>query len=151
MKHKKLIIALGSIVSFILIVVVVFACYFGNYYHSNTNEEYLISTNEVKVLETNDYIVYSPVDEVKLGIVFYPGAKVEYTAYAELMFNLAKYDILCVLVEMPFNLAVFDSNAAEGIQEQYPQIEEWYIGGHSLGGSIAASYLAEEADDYEGL
>ena len=37
------------------------------------------------------------------------------------------------------------------MQEQYPEIEEWYIGGHSLGGSIAASYLAKNADDYEGL
>ena len=37
------------------------------------------------------------------------------------------------------------------IQEKYPEIEEWYIGGHSLGGSMAASYLADHADEYEGL
>ena len=52
---------------------------------------------------------------------------------------------------MPFNLAVFDVNAADGIQEQYPEIEEWYIGGHSLGGSMAASYLADNAEEYDGL
>lgn len=150
MKHKKLIIALGSIVSFILIVVVVFACYFGNYYHSNTNEEYLISTNEVKVLETNDYIVYSPVDEVKLGIVFYPGAKVEYTAYAELMFNLAKYDILCVLVEMPLNFAIFGMNKAEDIIEEY-DIDNWYIMGHSLGAAIGASFAGDNKDKISGI
>jgi len=54
-------------------------------------------------------------------------------------------------VEMPFNLAVLDVNAADGIQEEYPEIEEWYIGGHSLGGSMAASYLATHVEDYEGL
>ena len=43
---------------------------------------------------------------------------------------------------MPFNLAVFDVKAADGIQNEYPEIEQWYIGGHSLGGSMAASYLA---------
>ena len=59
--------------------------------------------------------------------------------------------VLCVLVEMPFNLAVFDINAADGIQEQYPGIEDWYIGGHSLGGSMAASYVADHVDEYEGL
>ena len=63
----------------------------------------------------------------------------------------AEQGIMCVLLEMPFNLAVFDVNAADGIQEQYPEIEEWYIGGHSLGGSMAASYLADNAEEYEGL
>lgn len=58
---------------------------------------------------------------------------------------------MCVLVKMPCNLAVLDINAADGIQEKYPEIEDWYIGGHSLGGSMAASYLANRTDDYEGL
>jgi len=52
---------------------------------------------------------------------------------------------------LPFNLAVFDVNAADGIQEKYPEIQDWYIGGHSLGGSMAASYLADNAEEYEGL
>ena len=63
----------------------------------------------------------------------------------------AEQGIMCVLLEMPFNLAVFDVNAADGIQEKYPEIEEWYIGGHSLGGSMAASYLADNAEEYDGL
>jgi len=59
--------------------------------------------------------------------------------------------ILCVLIEMPFNLAVLDMNAAEGIMSRYPEIENWYIGGHSLGGSMAASYLSKNVDEFEGL
>ena len=59
--------------------------------------------------------------------------------------------ILCVLVKMPFNLAVFDVNAAQGISEKYPEIDSWYIGGHSLGGSMAASYLKENTDAFDGL
>jgi len=54
-------------------------------------------------------------------------------------------------VEMPFHLAVFDINSADGIQKEYPEIEDWYIGGHSLGGSMAASYVASHTDDYAGL
>jgi len=84
-------------------------------------------------------------------LIFYPGGKVEYTAYVPLMQACAEKGILCVLVEMPFNLAVFDINAADGIQKEYPEIEDWYIGGHSLGGSMAASYLADHTEDYEGL
>ena len=85
------------------------------------------------------------------GFIFYPGGKVEHTAYQPLMAACAQQGILCVLMEMPFNLAVLDINAADGIQEHYPEIEEWYIGGHSLGGSMAAAYLADHMDDYNGL
>ena len=75
----------------------------------------------------------------------------EYTAYAPLLRTLAENDVLCVAVEMPFNLAVLDINAADGITEQYPQITSWYIGGHSLGGSMAASYALENHAELDGL
>lgn len=100
--------------------------------------------------EPNKMIVFKPKDAME-GLIFYPGGKVEYEAYAPLMEALAKEGILCVLVHMPANLAVLDVNAADGIQEDFPQIEEWYIGGHSLGGSMAASYLGKHIDEYEGL
>lgn len=35
--------------------------------------------------------------------------------------------------------------------KEEPEIEDWYIGGHSLGGSMAASYLVDHIEDYEGL
>jgi pimeloyl-ACP methyl ester carboxylesterase len=52
---------------------------------------------------------------------------------------------------MPFNLAVLDINRAKGLQELYPNITNWYIGGHSLGGSMAASYLSNNLDSFDGL
>ena len=95
-------------------------------------------------------VVYAP-EKAKTGFVFYPGGKVEHTAYEPLMKACADKGILCVLIEMPFNLAVLDMNAAEGIMSRYPEIENWYIGGHSLGGSMAASYLSKNVDEFEGL
>jgi len=85
------------------------------------------------------------------GFIFYPGGKVEHTAYEPLMKACAERGLLCVLVEMPFRLAVFDINAASGIPEQYPQIDSWYIGGHSLGGSMAAQHLTKHTDQFDGL
>ena len=58
---------------------------------------------------------------------------------------------MCVVAKMPFNLAVLDINAVDGIIEQFKYVEKWYIGGHSLGGSMAAAYLEEHAEDFEGL
>lgn len=95
-------------------------------------------------------MVFGPEDGT-VGFIFYPGGKVEYTAYIPLMEACASEGILCVLVEMPFNLAVLDVNAADGIQEMYPEVESWYIGGHSLGGSMAAAYLADHMEAYAGL
>lgn len=75
----------------------------------------------------------------------------EYKAYESLMMELASKGILCILIEMPFNLAVLDMNAADGIRELYPEIDHWYIGGHSLGGSIAASYAAKNSEYFDGV
>ncbi|MBQ7360525.1 MAG: hypothetical protein IJW63_10570 [Lachnospiraceae bacterium] len=95
-------------------------------------------------------IAYVPT-EISAGFIFYPGGKVEHSAYEPLMMACARRGILSVVVEVPFRLAVFDINAADGIQAFYPEVKKWYIGGHSLGGSMAASYLANHVDAYDGL
>ena len=59
--------------------------------------------------------------------------------------------MVTVLVSMPGNLAVLDMDAAEGLAENYPNVAKWYIAGHSLGGSMAASYLADTKEEFEGL
>lgn len=149
-KQKIFIITMFVVVA-LAITVGVSAIYLGDYYRAD-NEAIgaFLPQGTTWSEEPDGTIVFEPEGATK-GFVFYPGGKVEYTAYIPLMQACAEQGILCVLVEMPFNLAVFDVNAADGIQEQYPQIEDWYIGGHSLGGSMAASYLADNAEDYEGL
>ncbi len=86
-----------------------------------------------------------------MGFIFYPGGKVECAAYEPLMLELASKGFLCISVEMPLKLAVLNVNAADGILEKFPEIKTWYIGGHSLGGSMAAAYVANHSADYEGL
>jgi len=95
-------------------------------------------------------IVYAPAD-AKVGVIFYGGGKVEHTAYKPLAAALAEQGILCVIPKMPFHLAVFAIDAADGIPARYPDVQHWYIGGHSLGGSMAASYAAEQSDVFDGV
>lgn len=149
---RKIFIITTSIVLLLAILIAACAIYVNDYYHADMDAiKDFVSASDVdyRTLEDNT-IVFEP-DGATKGFIFYPGGKVEYTAYLPLMQSCAEQGILCVIIEMPFNLAVFDINAADGIQEQYPQIEEWYIGGHSLGGSMAASYLAKHVKSYEGL
>ena len=132
----------------------VLACvlYIGNYYHAEESalEAAAYSGQGITVSEEDDRIIFTP-DSPRAGLIFYPGGKVQYEAYAPLMEACAEQGLLCVLLHMPGNLAVLDVNAAEGIPEEYPAIESWYMGGHSLGGSMAASYLSRHPDDFEGL
>ncbi len=150
MKKKKLLIGLISV--FVVTAVVITACgiYVSDYYHAETDSiaafKPFVSKNEIE-----DGMVVFNAEKAIAGLIFYPGGKVEYSSYEPLMKACAERGITCVLVEMPFNLAVLDMNAADGIQEKYPEIEKWYIGGHSLGGSMAASYLSENSDAFEGL
>ena len=150
--NKKLKLFIVFVLCFAVICCTGFGIYVSDYYRANdTALEATFSDNDVTVIEKNgDYMVFTP-EKPRSGLIFYPGGKVEYTAYASLMKELAREGFFCVLVKMPFNLAAFDINAADGVIEEYTNIKEWYIGGHSLGGAMAASYASENADKLEGL
>ena len=151
-RMKKRFITAASIILVLMIIAGVCISYVRDYYRADWDAiEAFVPMNSVSTeLHDDGTMVFKPENATK-GFIFYPGGKVEYTAYQPLMAACAQQDIMCILVEMPFNLAVLDINAAAGIQEQYPEIEKWYIGGHSLGGSMAGAYLAEHIDDYDGL
>ncbi|MBQ2369956.1 MAG: alpha/beta hydrolase, partial [Peptococcaceae bacterium] len=128
--------------------------FISDYYHAD--EEALavmgsVETDKVIVSQKDGMAVFLPRGGSDTGIIFYPGGKVEYSAYAPLLYRCAEMGITCVLVEMPGNLAVLDINAADGIQERYTHVNEWYLAGHSLGGAMASSYLASHAEEYEGM
>jgi dienelactone hydrolase len=52
---------------------------------------------------------------------------------------------------MPLNLAVFNVNAANAVIAAYPNVTTWAIGGHSLGGSMAAQYINDNPGKIDGL
>lgn len=126
--------------------------YINDYYRAEDMAVSLISTpnTSVEVTEENGVYTFAPQNATK-GVIFYPGGKVEAESYAPLMHSLAEKGVLSILVTMPGNLAVLDMNAADGIIEKHPEIENWYMAGHSLGGSMAASYISENAKNFEGI
>ena len=150
-RKRKIFIIVTSIVLVIAVLIGVCAIYLGDYYKADDEAigAFLPQGSTWKE-DPSGNIVFEP-DGATAGLIFYPGGKVEHSAYIPLMQACAQNGILCIIAEMPFHLAVFDINAADGIQKEYPQIEKWYIGGHSLGGSMAASYLEKHTDAYEGL
>ncbi|MBQ9844723.1 MAG: hypothetical protein IJO54_01390 [Oscillospiraceae bacterium] len=110
----------------------------------------LESTDDISVEIADNMAIFRP-QNIEAGFIFYPGGKVEYTAYAPIMHHLAENGIVCIITEMPFNLAVMDVNAADKAYERIADVDSWYIGGHSLGGSMAASYLDKTENSFDGL
>ena len=151
-RRRGLKVALGIVVAVLAAVVVAFWVYVSDYYLADDTAMAAMTSDaaiQVKTLSDGD-VVFSP-DDPKAGIVFYPGGKVQPEAYAPLLRDLAEEGFLCVLVPMPFNLAVFNVNGADGIQAQFPAIDEWILMGHSLGGAMAAAYADGHDGEWDGL
>ena len=150
--HSKLRIALAVLLAVVLICAAAFTVYVNIYYHGEPAAvQAMASDDTVSVYELRDGVTVFAPEEPLAGLIFYPGGKVEHTAYAPLLRACAERGMLCVLIRMPCNLAVFNVNGADGIREQFPDIEHWYLGGHSLGGAMAASYAASHAGELDGL
>ena len=120
------------------------------YSHADSDaREALVADELVAVThEGNVYCFDGPGTDVAL--VFYPGGKVEATAYAPLMRALAERGVDCFLVEMPFRMAPLGANAADGVIASH-DYDRWIMAGHSLGGAFAAAYTAGHADKVDGL
>ena len=151
-KNKKIVIWISSIVLSLSILVGGVLLYTSDYYFADTVaiESFRVD-GTVQKREVKKGITAYGKEDADYGIIFYPGGKVEHTAYEPLMRELASKGALCVLVEMPFNLAVLGMNKADGIREQFPNVSRWYMSGHSLGGAMAAAYLEKNASEFEGL
>jgi len=111
----------------------------------------LQSDSQVQVTEEG-WIVFEPAStQPDTGLILYPGGRVDPRAYAPIARAIAQQGYLVVIVPMPLNLAVFGAGAAEEVIAAYPQIQQWAIGGHSLGGAMAANFAKSHGDEVDGL
>ncbi len=85
------------------------------------------------------------------GLILYPGARVDPRAYAPLGQMLAAEGITVVIPAMPLNMAIFSPGKARAVLDQTPHVDHWFIGGHSLGGTMAADFAAQNSGRISGL
>ena len=136
--NRKIILALVAI---IILAIFAYGIYYVNdYYHADDEaKNYLNGTDDVKAIKTdNGILLDGPGNDTAL--IFYPGAKVEYTSYLPLFTEISQHNIDCFIVEMPFNIAMLNENAADDIINNY-NYTNYYMSGHSLGGVVASSYI----------
>jgi dienelactone hydrolase len=108
------------------------------------------SDEEVRVVEDDGY-AFVPAEPAGTGLVLYPGARVDPASYAVAARHIAQAGYLVVVPEVTLNLAFLDRDAADGVMEDFPEVDRWVVGGHSLGGAMAADYAGDHGEEVAGL
>jgi pimeloyl-ACP methyl ester carboxylesterase len=129
----------------VILIITISAC---SYLPEDTSFE----STEYNLEETSDYILLEPIDAAnEVGVMFVPGGLVDPHAYLKTFERFAIDNNMQVLIlKVRSNLAIFNSRQAKRVRQEFEDTK-WYIGGHSLGGVVAAMSVGNEPDKYEGL
>lgn len=112
----------------------------------------LQSDSSVSVSRPSSWYEFKPAgSSPDTGFIFYPGGHVDARAYAPMARELARNGNLVILPPMPLNLAVLAPDTAEKIIAAHPEIRRWVLGGHSLGGAMAANFIRSHPGAVTGL
>lgn len=158
MKKTKIMQWLSGILLLLFLVGIVSAYFYvQDYYRADQDAiaqatDQMVEKNISAWKEGNLTYFYPPKDKaLNKGFIFYPGGKVAAEAYLPLLSQITERGYTVVLVEMPFNLAVLDSDAALEVIKKVPAVNDWYLGGHSLGGAMASGLMKKHAESFKGL
>lgn len=105
------------------------------------------SDASVTVSESATRIELRPAEPATTGVVFQPGAKVEARAYAAVLRPLAEAGSPVVIVKQPLSIAFLALGAFGDVRSAEPGVARWIIGGHSLGGTVAAIQADQHDSD----
>ncbi len=149
-RRKTWLVAGGSVLLILAILAGVFFWYVSDYYRAEDVALEVLAQDSGITVQDN-LTILSPTSPADTAIIFYPGAKVEAEAYLPLLDQIRQTGVTCILVHMPFHMAIFDADAAEKVMEQFPDIQHWYMAGHSMGGAMASKFASDHPDEVEGL
>ncbi|MCC2259419.1 alpha/beta hydrolase [Intestinimonas aquisgranensis] len=149
-RRKKWLVAGGAVLLILAILAGAFLWYVSDYYRAeDVALEVLAQDNGIS--QRDNLTILSPTAPTDTAIIFYPGAKVEAEAYLPLLDQIRQTGVTCILVHMPFNMAIFDANVAEEVIAQLPEFQHWYVAEHSMGGAMASKFASDHPDQVDGL
>ncbi|MSO96814.1 MAG: hypothetical protein EXR11_01145 [Rhodospirillaceae bacterium] len=109
------------------------------------------SDDNVKVDEGR-YLTFRPLHvKERLGLIFYPGAYCDPRGYAPTLKPLAAAGYRVIVVPMPFELAILGIERAAEVQAANPDLKNWVIMGHSLGGASASVFANKHGETLDGV
>ena len=149
-RRKKWLAAGGILLLILAILAGVFFWYVSDYYRAE-DVALEVMAHGSGITVRDNLTILSPTYPTDTAIIFYPGAKVEAEAYLPLLDQIRQTGVTCILVHMPFRMAIFDADAAEDVISQFPEMQHWYIAGHSMGGAMASKFASDHPDQVDGL
>lgn len=149
-RRKKWLLAGGIVLLVLAILTGAFSWYVSDYYRAEDVALEVLAQDSAIDVQDN-LTILSPSYPTDTAVIFYPGAKVEAEAYLPLLDQIRQTGVTCVLVDMPFRMAIFDADAAEEVIARFPEIQHWYIAGHSMGGAMASQFASDHPDQIDGL
>jgi dienelactone hydrolase len=103
-------------------------------------------------VQTEPWLIFEPGEQdPTTGLILYPGGRVDARAYAPTARDIAREGYLVVIVPMPLDLAFFAPDRALEVIAAFPNVETWAVGGHSLGGAMAARLAYQNPAAVQGL
>ncbi|UCG40025.1 MAG: alpha/beta hydrolase [Acidimicrobiia bacterium] len=103
------------------------------------------------LVDEDPWLAFRPAEPRSVGLILYPGGRVEPESYAPLANRMARRGFTVVVPDMPLKLAIFGSGRATAIIDAFPEVDRWVLGGHSLGGAMAVSYIDNHPGAIDGL
>jgi hypothetical protein len=111
-----------------------------------------LESDERAQVSVKPWLAFQPAGAAPtVGFIFYPGGRVDVRSYAPAARAIAEAGYLAVIVPMPLNLAIIAPGRAADVMAAYPGIERWAVGGHSLGGAMAARFAYQNPSAAQGL
>ena len=149
-RYKKRLVAVGIVLLLLVILVGAFFWYVSDYYRADDVAMEVLAQDSTIEVQDN-LTILSPTYPTDTALIFYPGAKVEAEAYLPLLDQIRQTGVTCILVHMPFYMAIFDADAAQKVIAQFPEYQHWYIAGHSMGGAMASKFASDHPEQVDGL
>lgn len=112
----------------------------------------LMSDDRVRVSSSNEWWLLEPAQGAQKspGVIVYPGLLADAAGYSPWARKLAERGYPVYLVKMPLNFSPLAPDRAMRILSDRPD-KAFVIGGHSLGGAVAAQFAARHRQDVQGL
>lgn len=111
-----------------------------------------LQSDEQVEVQTKPWLIFGPAGaHPATGLILYPGGRVDPRAYAPTARAIAREGFLAVIVPMPLDFAFLAPDRALEVMNAFPQVQNWAVGGHSLGGAMSARMVYENPEAAQGL
>lgn len=109
------------------------------------------SNAAVQVVDNEDFIAFSPPNAEVKEVIFYQGGLVQPEAYAPLCRKIAECGYKCLIIKMPYRLAIWGYNKPKELSLLTDTTKQYIFIGHSQGGKMVAQFAYENPELVDGL